>query len=82
MVDDVSHNIKVWERKNQEKLGRLVALLGGIIAKSEPHGQVSIRYSASKDSLYINQCEAKKMFPEELYKKWRRDGELRKSDQA
>jgi hypothetical protein len=82
VVENVSDVVKRWERRNQETLGRLVTLLVTVIAKSKPLGHVSIRYSASKDELYINKCEGNRMFPEDLYQKWKEDGELQKSVQA
>jgi hypothetical protein len=80
VVENVSTDIKRWEEENQEKLGRLVTLLINIIAKGKPHGHVSIRYNASKDRLRIDQCARKKMFPIDLYERWK-DNDLRKSDQ-
>lgn len=81
VVEDVSADVKRWERANQEKLGRLLTLLVSIIAKCKPYGHVSIRYSASKDRLRVDQCARNKMFPEDLYQRWKADGDLRKSDQ-
>ncbi|GAB7331398.1 hypothetical protein MBLNU13_g02821t2 [Cladosporium sp. NU13] len=81
VVEDVSTDIKRWETANQEVLGRLVTLLVSIIAKSRPHGQVSIRYSASKDRLRVDQCSGNRMFPEDLYQRWNKDIDLQKSDQ-
>jgi hypothetical protein len=40
----------------------------------------SIRYDASKDRLNVERCARKKLFPVDLYKRWK-DGDLRKSDQ-
>lgn len=81
VVEDVSADVKRWERANQEKLGRLVTLLVSIIAKGKPYGHVSIRYSASKDRLRVDQCARNKMFPEDLYQRWKADNDSRKSDQ-
>jgi len=74
VVEDVSINLRSWERKNQETVGRLLALLASIIAKGKQHGHASIRYSASKDRLDVYECAAVKMFPEDLYQKWKKDG--------
>jgi hypothetical protein len=81
VVENVSTDIKRWEEENQGKLGRLVTLLINIIAKGKPHGHVSIRYDASKDRLNVEQCARKKLFPVDLYERWK-DGDLRKSDQG
>jgi hypothetical protein len=82
MLQDVSATVKWWERKNQDKLGRLLALLISLIAEGKPHGHVSIRYSASKDRLSVYRCAGVKSFPDDLYQKWKKDGEFWKSDQA
>jgi hypothetical protein len=81
IVEDVSTDIKKWERANKETLGRLATLLVSIIAKGKPHGHVSIRYSASEDSLRVDQFAGNKMFPEDLYQRWKEDGDLQESDQ-
>jgi len=80
VVEDVSTDLKRWEEANQGKLGKLVTLLINIIARGKPHGHVSIRYDALEDRLHVEQCARKKMFPVDLYERWR-DGDLRKSDQ-
>jgi hypothetical protein len=80
VVEDVSTDVKRWEEENQEKLGRLVTLLIKIIAKGEPHGHVSIRYNASKDRLRVEQCAGKRMFPVDLYERWK-VGDLQIFDQ-
>lgn len=81
VVENVSTDVRKWERANQEKLGRLVTLLISIIAKGRPQGHVSVRYSASKDRLRVDRCVGKKMFPEDLYQRWKNDNDLRNSDQ-
>lgn len=73
MVEDVSINLKSWERKNQETVGRLLTLLVSIVAKGKQHLYASIRYSPSKDRLDVYQCTGVKMFPEDLYQKWQKD---------
>jgi hypothetical protein len=79
VVEDVSAVIKRWEQANQGNLRKLVTLLVSIIAKSKPHGHVSIRYSASKDRLRVDRCAGDKMFPEDLYKRWQEDGDLQRT---
>ena len=81
VVEEVSTDIKEWERANQERLGKLVTLLISIIAESKPHGHVSIKYSASKDRLRVDRCVGDKMFPGDLYERWQEYGDLRTSDQ-
>jgi hypothetical protein len=81
VVENVSTDVKRWERANQKKLGRLVTLLVSIIARGKPHGHISITYSASKDRLRIDRCAGDKMFPEDLYQRWKEDSDLRCSDQ-
>jgi hypothetical protein len=82
VVQNVPSVVKRWERNNQESLGRLLTLLINIIAVGKQHGHVSIKYSASKDKLCIYRCAEVKKLPEDLYQKWKKDGESRKSDQA
>ena len=82
MLQDVSATVKWWERKNQDKLGRLLALLISLIAEGKPHGHVYIRYSASKDRLSVYRCAGFKSFPDDLYQKWKKNGKFWKSDQA
>lgn len=72
----------IFAMKNQETGGRLLTLLASIIAKGKQHGHAPNRYSASKDTLDVYQCAEVKRFPEDLYQKWKKDGEFRKSDQG
>lgn len=72
-VEDVSADVKQWEAANQDNLGRLVALLVNIIAEAKPDGNVEIRYDSLEDVLLVEQCTEKKMFPADLYEKWKDD---------
>lgn len=74
VVEDVTNDVKIWERNNQLHLKKLVHLLQLIKqAASKCQGQSVLHYNPDTDLITIvekNRATTKSFLPPDLYKKW------------
>ncbi|KAI1303870.1 geranylgeranyl pyrophosphate synthetase [Xylaria venustula] len=71
-VEDVTKEIKAWERANQKHLKRLAALIKTICsAVRECGGKAVVQYDETTDKMtVVRKASARRMLPEDLYSKW------------
>lgn len=70
-VEDVSADIRRWERGNQANLKMLAALIKKIIAAVKGHGgSAAIKYDNMTDKLVVTKVDTKRMLPKDLYIRW------------
>ena len=71
VVEDVAAAIKSWERRKQNELRKLAALIQEIISLVKGcKGNAVLKYDKVGDKLVICKAEKKLMLPEDLYLKW------------
>lgn len=70
VVEDVTSDVQRWERRSQQPLGKLAALLVRLIATAKRHKYSTVRYDALSDRLDVERCEERKLLPADLYQKW------------
>ena len=71
VVEDVAAVIKDWEKRKQNDLRKLAALIRQIInLVKECGGNAVLRYNVEGDKLVVSKVERKEILPKDLYSKW------------
>jgi hypothetical protein len=80
-VEDVTSQLKDWERAHRKDIVQLVALINRIIQVIENcGGSTAIRYNTLTDKLVIEKTERKKMLPDDLYALWTKHNGVSQKD--
>ncbi|OTA62221.1 hypothetical protein K449DRAFT_405605 [Hypoxylon sp. EC38] len=70
-VEDVTGEIREWEKNNQDKLRQLTAVIRRIVEVAKScDGNVEVKYHKSQDKLVISKVSKKMFLPQDLYSKW------------
>ena len=71
VVEDVAAEVKNWEKRKQNDLRVLAALIRKIIhLAKDVGGNAVVKYNVEGDKLVIRKVERKDMLPKDLYSKW------------
>ncbi|KAI0835101.1 hypothetical protein F5Y06DRAFT_277378 [Hypoxylon sp. FL0890] len=70
-IEDVSGEIREWERTNQKHLRQLVAVIRRIIDVAKGcDGPVSVNFDKKQDKLVVRKVDRNPLLPQDLYSKW------------
>lgn len=70
-MQDVTAELKEWERTHQNDIKKFVALMKDIVRATREYGAcATVLYDAKKDVLMVKKAERKNMLPDDLYSRW------------
>lgn len=71
IVEDVTDEIKKWEKNNESTLKKLMAVVSKILdVAKRSGGPVQVRYSAAEGQLCLYNNDSMNMLPDDIYVKW------------